>query len=290
MNDFLINDMNKKLEELTKRCDLLEKTNDSYKQTIELNKTNILILNKQQEALREEYKKKINDLKDYFNNQFQQLLQIITPNPKNANKNNEIIFVNQNKNTNDIKNIYDEVILTVEKKLEEFRYEIYLYLGKTTKKDSNEKNIIFDNKNANIKDRFENKLFNIILDEKQKIPTKDLNELKKLGTALLIEKKQNPLNYSKNFIEQNINNENIDEMTRIKIGFKQSYIFKEMEEININEIKTFNRNEFIKQFREKYGIESEDINENELIKEMEDNNYSEINIIEAILKKLEYIK
>jgi len=282
--------MNKKLEELTKRCDLLEKTNDSYKQTIELNKTNILILNKQQEALREEYKKKINDLKDYFNNQFQQLLQIITPNPKNANKNNEIIFVNQNKNTNDIKNIYDEVILTVEKKLEEFRYEIYLYLGKTTKKDSNEKNIIFDNKNANIKDRFENKLFNIILDEKQKIPTKDLNELKKLGTALLIEKKENPLNYSKNFIEQNINNENIDEMTRIKIGFKQSYIFKEMEEININEIKTFNRNEFIKQFREKYGIESEDINENELIKEMEDNNYSEINIIEAILKKLEYIK
>ena len=79
-------------------------------------------------------------------------------------------------------------------------------------------------------------------------------------------------------------------MTRIKIGFKQSYIFKEMEEININEIKTFNRNEFIKQFREKYGIESEDIKENELIKEMEDNNYSEINIIEAILKKLEYIK
>ena len=290
MNDFLINDMNKKLEELTKRCDLLEKTNDSYKQKIELNKTNILILNKQQEALREEYKKKINDLKDYFNNQFQQLLQIISPNQKNTNKNNEIICVNQNKNTNDIKNLYDEVILTVEKKLEDFRYEIYLYLGKATKKDSNEKNIIIDNKNANIIERFENKLFNIILDEKQDIPTKDLNELKKLGTALLIKKKQNPLYYSKIFIEQNMDNKNIDQLTRIKIGLKKSYIFPEMEGISINKINTFNRNEFIKQFREKYGIEFEDINENELIKEIEDNHYSEKSIIEAILKKLEYIK
>ena len=234
MNDNLINDMNKKLEELSKRCDLLEKTNDYYKDIIELNKSNILILNKQLVVLREDYKKKINDLKDYFNNQFQNLLQIISPNQENINKNNEIIFVNENKNLIDTKNLYADINLMVEKKLEEFRYDIYLYLGKITKKDNNDKNIIIDNKNANIENRFENKLYNIILDDKQDIPTKDLNELKKLGTALLIKKKQNPLYYSKYFIDQNMdNNKTMDEITRIKISIKKSSIFTSMEGLSI---------------------------------------------------------
>ena len=292
MNDPVINDMNKKFEELTKRCDLLEKTNDYYKQKIELNKTNILILNNQLEVLRKEYQRKINDLKDYFTNQFQQVLQIITPNKENHDKNNNgINFINKNKNIKNKENLYADINLMVEKKLAEFRYDIYSYLGKTTKNESNEKNKIIDKKGTDIIERFENKLFNIILDDKQDIPKKDLNELKKLGTALLIKKKQNPLYYTKSFIEQNMdNNKDLDEITRTKISIKRSYIFHEMEGLSINEINTFNLNEFVKQFREKYGIELEEINENELKKVIEDNSFSEKNTIEAILKKLEYIK
>ena len=50
-----------------------------------------------------------------------------------------------------------------------------------------------------------------------------------------------------------------------------------------------NQTKFLKDFREKYGIEDSDINDTTLKKFLKKNNNNENRMIESILKKLKYI-
>ena len=63
MNENYINNINKRLEILSKRCDSLEQDNNEYKKKIQLNQENIINLQSQLIFLRKEYTKKINEIK-----------------------------------------------------------------------------------------------------------------------------------------------------------------------------------------------------------------------------------
>ena len=94
---------------------------------------------------------------------------------------------------------------------------------------------------------------------------------------------------AKDFFENNLNN-NIDEITKMNIDFKRTNVFVEIDDSNyLKKIETNNEQNFIKEFKEKYGILNDDISEKELKKEIEYRKYNEDEIIRVILKKLGYL-
>ena len=289
MDENYINDINKKFENLSKRCDKLENENIDYKKKLELNQTNILNLLKQQELLRNEYKKEINNIVEKFTKQIRDIYQMI---PKNKN---EIILDNENNDLFDIKKIKKDIYNMVEKRLEDFKYQIFSFIGKylVEKKDpkkeqKNEKIINFEDEN--IKNRFENKLSNIFIDKGQSIPDKDIKDLKKLGSAILIKYKQSPLIVSKSIIDRKLNdNKEIDEISRINNELKKGIILIAMDDIIYRKLDKSNPSKFLKDFREKYGIEENEISDEEIKNNMIKYNYNEKKIIDAILKILKYI-
>ena len=61
-----INDINEKLESLSKRCGILETKNEEYEERIKRNEVVIVNLNLQLINLRKEYNEKVNELKKGF--------------------------------------------------------------------------------------------------------------------------------------------------------------------------------------------------------------------------------
>ena len=288
MNENYINNINKRLEILSKRCDSLEQDNNEYKKKIQLNQENIINLQSQLTFLRKEYTKKINEIKANLLTKLKYLFQNNQQNKEKGQKNNEIINLNNNDDIINIKYIYEEINKMVQKSLENFKYDIYTFIG-TTPKGGEE---IINEKGKSLRDKFEYKLYNIFYDQSQNILEKDLNELKKLGTALLIKEKVSPLNYSKFFLDKNMENkdknEEINEIKRINNAKKKEIILVEMEDILIGKIQSNDEKQFIKEFRRKYGISKEEFSDDEIKKEIKNNN-DEIQIIEEILKKLKYL-
>ena len=278
MNENYINNINKRLEILSKRCDSLEQDNNEYKKKIQLNQENIINLQSQLIFLRKEYTKKINEIKDNLLTKLKYLFQNNQQNKEKGQKNNEIINLNNNDDIINIKYIYEEINKMVQKSLENFKYDIYTFIG-TTPKGGEE---IINEKGKSLRDKFENKLYNIFYDQSQNILEKDLNELKKLGTALLIKEKVSPLNYSKFFLDKNMENkdknEKINEIKRINNAKKKEIILVEMEDILIGKIQSNNEKQFIKEFRRKNGISKEEFSDDEIKKEIKNNN-DEIHII-----------
>ena len=289
MDENYINDINKKFENLSKRCDKLENENIDYKKKLELNQTNILNLLKQQELLRNEYKKEINNIVEKFTKQIRDIYQMI---PKNKN---EIILDNENNDLFDIKKIKKDIYNMVEKRLEDFKYQIFSFIGKylvekkDQKKEQKNENII-NFEDENIKNRFENKLSNIFIDKGQSIPDKDIKDLKKLGSAILIKYKQSPLIVSKSIIDRKLNNnKEIDEISRINNELKKGIILIAMDDIIYRKLDKSNPSKFLKDFREKYGIEDNEISDEEIKNNMIKYNNNEKKIIDALLKILKYI-
>ena len=288
MNENYINNINKRLEILSKRCDSLEQDNNEYKKKLQLNQENIINLQSQLIFLRKEYTKKINEIEANLLTKLKYLFQNNQQNKEKGQKNNEIINLNNNDDIINIKYIYEEINKMVQKSLENFKYDIYTFVG-TTPKGGEE---IINEKGKSLRDEFEYKLYNIFYDQSQNIFEKDLNELKKLGTALLIKEKVSPLNYSKFFLDENMENkdknEEINEIKRINNAKKKGIILVEMEDILIGKIQSNNEKQFMKEFRRKYGISKEEFSDDEIKKEIKNNN-DEIQIIEEILKKLKYL-
>jgi len=288
MNENYINNINKRLEILSKRCDSLEQDNNEYKKKIQLNQENIINLQSQLTFLRKEYTKKINEIKANLLTKLKYLFQNIQQNKEKGEKINDIINLDNHDDIINIKYIYEEINKMVQKSLENFKYDIYTFIG-TTPKGGEE---IINEKGKSLRDKFEYKLYNIFYDQSQNILEKDLNELKKLGTALLIKEKVSPLNYSKFFLDKNMENkdknEEINEIKRINNAKKKEIILVEMEDILIGKIQSNNEKQFIKEFRRKYGISKEEFSDDEIKKEIKNNN-DEIQIIEEILKKLKYL-
>ena len=251
-----INDINEKLESLSNRCEILEKKNNEYEARIKRNEVVIVNLNLQLINLRKEYNEKVNELKKGF----EKLGKLLKDNN---------IFEN-------------EIIINFEKKNDE-----------NNEKKNNENNEkIIDNKEGSLLDKFENQLYNIFINNKNKeVSFIDKYELKKLSAALLIKYKniKSPLELSKIFLERNMNLKDTDESSKINIKMKRANIYSEIDDVQLRKIDKNDKEKFLKEFREKYGILYGEIPEKELQKEIEYRNYDENEIIKIILKRLGYI-
>ena len=289
MEENPINEINKKLQNLIKRCEALEKENINNKKIIQINKVNILNLLEQQQRLRDEYKREINDLQKYYSQQINKIYQAFL---KNKNE-NEIIIENENNNNLFYsKKIKKEIDDALEVKLQNFKSEIYFYVGQiaTKEKENKKKEDIIKYKDKNIINQLENKLNNIFYDKSQEIPDKDIKELKKLGSIILIKHKQIPLDIAKSFIDNNLSkSKETNGIFKFNFDIKRGVILFQMGDISSEIIDKQNPSQFLKDFRDKYGIEDNDISENELKKIMKKYNNNEKKMIEAALKKLKYI-
>lgn len=289
MEENPINEINKKLQNLIKRCEALEKENINNKKIIQINKVNILNLLEQQQRLRDEYKKEINDLQKYYSQQINKIYQAFS---KNKNE-NEIIIENENNNNLFYsKKIKKEIDDALEVKLQNFKSEIYFYVGQiaTKEKENKKKEDIIKYKDKNIINQLENKLNNIFYDKSREIPDKDIKELKKLGSIILIKHKQIPLDIAKSFIDNNLSkSKETNGIFKFNFDLKRGVILFQMGDISSEIIDKQNPSQFLKDFRDKYGIEDNDISENELKKIMKKYNNNEKQMIEAVLKKLKYI-
>ena len=137
MSEDAINNINKKLQELTERYNLLEQSNKYYKEIIETNKKNILNLNSQLKILNIQYKKEIEEMKNSYNEQIEKLNKIIIEIKENRKEKNEILINNENDNNLlDKQTNYEEIQKLIDKKLEDFEINIY---QKIKVDDKNEK-------------------------------------------------------------------------------------------------------------------------------------------------------
>ena len=155
----------------------------------------------------------------------------------------------------------------------------------------NNKKIIADNEGT-LMEKFENQLFNIFSNNKNKdVSIADIYKLKKISAALLIKDKniKPPLETSKLFLERNMNINDTDESTKTNIKMKRSNIYNEINDVQLRKIDKNDKSNFMKEFKEKYGILDEDISEKELKFEMECRNYNEDEIIKIVLIRLGYI-
>ena len=131
---------------------------------------------------------------------------------------------------NEAKNIDNEKYIYIKKN--NIKKEINKILINEEK--YNNQKIIVDN-GSSLLEKFENQLFNIFCDKNEKIQIVDIYKLKKLSTALLIKYKniKPPLELSKIFFEKNMNINDIDEDTRIKIIMKKSNVYNEINDAQL---------------------------------------------------------
>ena len=206
------------------------------------------------------------------------------------NINSQLVYMRKeyNEKVNELKQDFDKLCKLLKDK-NIIENEILIYFEKNNN-ENNEK--IINSKEGSLLDKFENQLYNIFINNKNKdIQIIDKYELKKLSAALLIKYKniKSPLELSKLFLERNINLKDIDESSKINIKLKRADIYSEINDVQLRKIDKNDKENFIKEFREKYGILYEEIPEKELKNEIEYKNYDENEIVKIILKKLGYI-
>ena len=295
MDDDIINNINKKLEELENKYELIKKENMEYKRQIKQNEQTIVILNKRIDLIKKE---NLNYLEKYLIRQFPYLKQIIED-KKNIKKGNNEIIINEKKNELwDIERIYEEIPIMIDKKIQEFEMNFIKLLEynkiKIKKIKSIEEMKLQPQKNE-IKERTIDKLLNVNLtkifsEQSPDINIDDINDLKKICSAILIDKKE-PSVKIKEFLTINLNNyDELDENKKKNILLKKTKIFENIQYIVlINDIKTKDEQEFIKQFRNKYGITAKDYSDKKLKKQIKEGK-KEIDILIKILTKLKYIE
>ena len=297
INEFNNNDnnTNKKLEFLYEKYQLLEKENKKNKERIKKNEVNIKNLNNLLKFVRKEYKEEIQDLKKNILQLFQKLKELLTNN-QNEKENNEIIMNDKNENLKIIISIYEEMDKMFDKKIVKFAEE-YDLIGKKQKKKKEDKK---ENKKEEKKEEkverknlqlsLENKLIKIFFDKNKAIDINDMNDFKKISTAILIKGKQ-PLEIINKFWDKNTINNFDNEDLKDKITFKKDEIFGALKNFSIiNNIEEKDINEYIKKFREKYGITEKDYNDKDLAKLINKKHHDDKNILTEILKKLKYLK
>ena len=139
INEFNINDnnINKKLEFLYEKYQILEMENKKNKERIQKNEVIIKNLSNLLKFIRKEYKEEIKDLKKYILQLFEKLQELLKSN-ENEKENNEIIMNDKNEDLKIIINIYEEMDKMFDKKIVKFAEE-YGLLGKKQKKKKEDK-------------------------------------------------------------------------------------------------------------------------------------------------------
>ena len=139
---------------------------------------------------------------------------------------------------------------------------------------------------------FETKLFEIFNDKYQKIELNLKNDIKKIFTFILIQE-INPTELFEKFVEKNLNNKSQDELKDNKdivIGDKKNEIFHISEGLTtlslLTKVEKDKIDEFMKDLREKCGITEEDMNDNDLKKEIKNNKKDKKKMLKSILTKI----
>ena len=231
MNEDAINNINKKLQTLTERYNLLEKTNKYYQEIIETNKKNILNLNSQLKILNIQYKKEIEEMKNSYNEQIEKLKKIIIEIKENGKEKNEIIINNENDKVNKMTdkiekdfeiNIYQKIKLEdIIEKEDKNKKVKNLNKEKEDKKEEKNKKVgeILEFKGNNIFEKFESKLSKFF-SEDNNWNINDKNELKKIAATFIINGKST-YEVLEDFISNNINNYQAELEEKKKMDFAQ---------------------------------------------------------------------
>jgi len=211
-------------------------------------------------------------------------------------KRNEVIIVDLNLLLINLRKEYSEKVNKLKQGFEELfkllknKKIIEKEILINFEKNKNKK--IIDYKGGSLLERFENQLFNIFSNNTNKnIPIEDICNLKKLSAALLIKNKSvKPLvEITKLFLEKNMNLNDTDDSSKINIKLKREIIHTEIDKVQLRKINKKDKKNFLKEFREKYGILEEEISEKELKYEIEYRKYDENEIIRIVLIRLGYI-
>ena len=304
MDEDIINNINKRLDNLESNYKIIEEKNKEYENRIQKNEDLIENLYQLIKGLNIKIKKRLFNLEKDFYKKFK-----ILQNKENFEEKNEIIINNKiDHNDNDLfdlNKIYEEMGKIINKKLEEFEVYLYESLGKKLKKnlidkkeenketkknsDKDDKNEIIEFKGKNLVEELESKLTKIMSDKNLTIELNDIIQLKKISATLLI-KKADPLEMINLFFKDNYNNNELDPNKKGDIGSKKVQIFNALQDMSLKNIEAIQEEEeYIKEFRDKYGITEKDYDDKSLKKLMVKYKKKEKEIIKDILKKLKYL-
>ena len=304
MDEDIINNINKRLDNLESNYKIIEEKNKEYENRIQKNEDLIENLYQLIKGLNIKIKKRLFNLEKDFYKKFKKL-----QNKENFEEKNEIIINNKiDHNDNDLfdlNKIYEEMGKIINKKLEEFEVYLYESLGKKLKKnlidkkgenketkknsDKDDKNEIIEFKGKNLVEELESKLTKIMSDKNLTIELNDIIQLKKISATLLI-KKADPLEMINLFFKDNYNNNELDPNKKGDIGSKKVQIFNVLQDMSLKKIEAIQEEkEYIKEFRDKYGITEKDYDDKSLKKLMVKYKKKEKEIIKDILKKLKYL-
>ena len=269
-----INNINKRLEELEKKYDLIKKENIEYKNALKKNEQTIINLMKQIKIIRIENQ-------NYLNKEIQKLKKLIE-NKENIKKENNEIIINDTNN---------DFIIFEKKDINFFNSLENNNINKKNQKK--EKNNIIEFKENTLYDLLENKLSKIFSEQSINFELDDLNDLKKICSSILIMNDKDPNEKISEFMMKNLNNDKhdqLDEKIKANIAIKKTIIFESVQNIVlIKKIEANDNAHYIKLFREKYGITEKDYCDKDL-KKLIKKDKKEIDVLKKILKELKYIK
>ena len=299
----VINNINKRLDELEKKYDLIKKENNEYKNALKINEQTIINLKIQIDLLKKENQMNIKQLKDYFFKEFKYLKQIKENKEIFEKGKNEIIINEKNNNSIDIKLIHEEIEKMMDKKIQEF--EIYFIkllennkiklknMKKTEeikiepqKKEKKKEKILINGKT--IDELLLNKVMKILSEQSSDISIEDMNDLKKFCSTILING-EDPNSIISKFLKDNfINSNELEDTFKNNMSTKKIQIF-DISNILLKEINAKDEQDFIKQFREKYGITENDYPDKKLKKQIKKYK-TEKDILKKILQKFKFLK
>ena len=268
-----INNINKRLEELEKKYDLIKKENIEYKNALKKNEQTIINLMKQIKIIRIENQ-------NYLNQEIQKLKKLIE-NKENIKKENNEIIINDTNN---------DFIIFEKKDINFFNSLENNNINKKNQKK--EKNNIIEFKGNTLYDLLENKLSKIFSEKSINFELDDLNDLKKICSSILIMNDKDPNEKISEFMMKNLNNDKcdqLDEKIKANIAIKKTVIFESVQNIVLlKKIEAKDNDHYMQLFREKFGITEKDYSDKNLKKQIKKGK-NEIDILKKILKELKYI-
>lgn len=295
------NDINSKLDKILQKCELLEKQNRQNIQNVKKYECIIDNLNTQIKCLRVEFKEKLEEL----TNIFRQIMQPISSKDENIIGNSALLMKDKDDDKMNLKNlneavkkkfgekIFDFLAKKKSEKKEEPKDKEKKDNKKEKKNEENEqKNEIVEYKGKNLVEQLESKLTSILFDQKSTIDINEINELKKISSSIII-KGGGPLEMINKFFDENFNKSyyEMDQKIKDNLAYKKCLIFNGLQELSLlKKIETKDIEQYMKEFREKFGITEKDYSDKDLKKLVSKKNYEDKTIITEILKKLKYIK
>ena len=302
------NDINSKLDKILQKCELLEKQNRQNRQNVKKYECIIDNLNTQIKCLRVEFKEKLIELTNIFG----QIMQRISSKDENIIGNSALLMKDKDDDKMNLKNLNEAVkkkfgifdFLSKKKsekkeepkdkeKKEDPKDKEKKDNKKEKKNEENEqKNEIVEYKGKNLVEQLESKLTSILFDQKSTIDINEINELKKISSSIII-KGGGPLEMINKFFDENFNKSyyEMDQKIKDNLAYKKCLIFNGLQELSLlKKIETKDIEQYMKEFREKFGITEKDYSDKDLKKLVSKKNYEDKTIITEILKKLKYIK